>query len=787
MTSYSPLEPLDTPEATGILQGFKKLLEEHRFDLQDVTRLLLTELDRRVEMNSNERRETFLYVPNATLPGLNIAEQLNSKLELHKSKQKTLELFKTCCAYPTNIVAASSGIRDEDIALTLEKIEREFSDTENRPDLQDVGEMEFWRGNRVRVEKITRPVKASWKLFIPTRFDGNLAVEIKQSLEERRTSRRHMLQLAKDVNQVAREKHAYRGEEVKRESGVGDVHYTQTLQALKSYLETSPPIAELAMVRRLWIVAEGQNITLSSDNLYFPSGISSEFLEQHLPRVFFEYRLVREVLALLGESGMSAPTVLADPNISRENYIQGLFNLKEMLVSHPGIDFSRVSNTGISNERVVKTYRNPSINIVLPFDMKSDLLYSALDARFSFYHELDTTKSEVLQRLRAEHAYEGRDAALSRNISEQEFLTALKSFRQALEEDSFDFSEVREIIVNSEKEASLRYKSVSRGNMATQHLALYLPVKIAEDTSLAALVTAEFDLYQAKKGVAALLKSRHRYAGETLPQAFGNLNRSIFTQLLRDMRVSFEKSDTVLDLSKMSSLFIADRETVWVRSYQDESFDLILPSNVHADFLVPLIQIALFTPEEIETEVNLEFKNRNYKGEPLQNYSHFEMEEFDYEKLLEKLLTGMKTANFAVDLTLVGHIWLMGTKGRIRLSSHTDGTYILILPQNLPDGPIHVSFSSLAIPQLTGKVGQLLEQRNLTTTLFISEWSTSEEEVAEALEKLHALLASNLSLQGLEGIERIVLTGERGHLWIFEKTLYLPSDASTEEIAATLK
>ena len=189
----------------------------------------------------------------------------------------------------------------------------------------------------------------------------------------------------------------------------------------------------------------------------------------------------------------------------------------------------------------------------------------------------------------------------------------------------------------------------------------------------------------------ALLKSRHSYTGEVLPQAFGGLDREVFAQSLKDFLNFLEISDTVLDLSRVDNLFFADRETVWTRSYSDDKITLFLPSNVPANFLVPLIQIALFTPEKIEAEVNLEFKNRNYKGEPLQNYPHFEMEEFDYEKLLEKLLTGMKTANFAVDLTLVGHIWLMGTKGRIRLSSHTDGTYILILPQNLPDGPIHVS------------------------------------------------------------------------------------------------
>ncbi len=789
MATYLPVEPIDTLETAEVLESFKTLIQQQQFDLSEVDRLYLTREGRSVEMFRSPRRELFLYIPNAAgIPGLDITGQLNGKLEFHKSKQETLELFKTCCAYPYNNFAQNSQASDREIGKALQQIERDFSNTTVLPNLQDVGEIEFWSGNGVKVEPLNKLLKASWKISIPTNFDGNLANSIKEHLDSHREFRRQMRQLLNEVAQLLREKHKYRGS-LARDKAVNDTRFASALWVLKDFLETSAPISELAGIRALSISA-GQNISLSaSHGLELPAGISIDFLKENLPRAFFEYQLEKDVLALLKEQGARIPRVSADPKISRSNFIQGLTNFKELLTSHPDLKLSNVRNVAISSERVVRTYRQPygsGLDILIPFDMKSDFLRSGLDTKLGFYLDLDSAKYEVHHLLRLNHGYKGSDISPSNSVSEEDSLPTLEALLKALEDNTFDFSEVREIIVNSENLASLRYKSARRRNIQTKRLALYLPVKVPEGTSLSSLLSNEFGLHQIKKDVAALLKERHGYAGEALPQAFGNLDRSLFTQLLKDIQVSFETSDTVLDLSDVGSLFLADRETVWVRSDSDDKISLILPSNVPADHLVPLIQIALFTPEEIEQEVNIELKKRGYLGAPLQNYPHFEMEDFDYEKLLEKLLTGMKTAKFAIDLNPVGHIWLMGTKGRIRLSPHPDASTILILPQNLPDGPIHVSFSSLAIPQLTGKIGQLLEQRNHAITLSFSEWSASEEEVARGLEKLHTLLASNLSLQGLSGIERIVLTGNRGKLWIFEKTLYLPSSTSGEEIADLL-
>ena len=485
MATTLPIGALDKQEATEVLGAFQTLVEEQQFDLSEVNQIYLTHEGRTVEMSSTRNQELILYIPNsADFPGADVAGQLNRKLEFYKSKQKVLQLFRSCCAYNLFTFGENSQIDDSDVSKALEKIERDFSNATHFPNLQDVGAIEFWNGDEVKVERTNNVTRSTLRVSIPINFDveGNLATEIAEHLDSHREFRRQVFQLRDDMIQILRQKHNYRGG-FASEKTVSDTRLASTLGVLKDFFETSPPIPEFAEIRGLKIV-EGRNITLSANGLNLPAGISKEFLEQGLPQIFFEYKLEKDVLTLFNERGASIPRISSDPKISRQNYLRGLSNLREMLVSHPNLNLSNVKNVAISSERVVRTYRRNyggNIDVLIPFDMGSDFLYSGLEARLGFYSDWDIAKRGVHEILRGKRSYKGSDLTLSNNVSEENALSTLESFGQVLEENPFDFSDIAEIIVSNEELASLRYKSVRVRNISTKRLALYLPMNVPQE------------------------------------------------------------------------------------------------------------------------------------------------------------------------------------------------------------------------------------------------------------------------------------------------------------------
>ncbi len=791
MASYQIDVGIDTDDATRALEKFGDVLEGQNLTFEKVRKVYLALEGDKVEIVGTPPRDIVLYAP-MNLSAHQIGIQLATQTVLHQLKVEVLQLLKDCCAYSTNHLIATPEVGDAQFISALNRFKRDFSRAAARPDLQGVNEVAFVNDREVRAERIRQTYRSpAWRLWFPVEFNGNLATAMAVELKGQQEVYRQMRELIGQVNQLLREKHHYTGAGIMAEEAVSDLGFVWALRVFKSFLIESPPLADLEGIRRIFMAGQSQvsiallpgRSFLNSYGLYIPATANGEFLQSQLPLAFAHYHLEKKVRNLLLQKGLSGNALSSADKLPRAAFAQGLEHLRELLESTPDLDLSSVRSITIANQQEVSVFRynDGKLALHLPARISGEALLSGVVSKLEIHRDSNRFKEDISHILEEYYGYRGGQVAVAQGVGEEKFFDTLKSLREALYESAFNFPQVREIVVNKDKEARIGRHS------SRNYLVLYLPAGVSDTASMITLLANEFGAHHFKGEIISLLKEFYHYRGDAHPAPFGGLAKAPFTLALENFKAALEDNAMALDLSSVSNIFFGTGgERAWVQEYQDGRLALHLPAGVPAEFFVPLMQTALLPLRQLESEVNYQLRRRGYRGRRLRNNPQFRVGEVNYAEVLKKLLVGLQTANFAVDLNRVGEVWVMGKRGHPRLQPLSENSSVLVIPQNLATSSI-VTLSPVATSQLLDKVKLLLNRRELSMQ-FSFHWSASEEEVAMGLEQVHTVLAEDWPLENLGHIKRMVFTGgPNGRLWMSGETLYVPSSAGSSDIAAFLK